>query len=227
MGYGGSGQYANYGAILNSPVYVSRGTVVGDYIYQDWNGDGQIDGNDVHPIAYGGNPNGLPTFPKITYGFTIGGAWKGFDLSLLFQGSAIYSVSYIEQLNIPLWGGGSALTQFLNNYHPADPTANPYDPKTQWVSGQFPLTGTTAMTNSSFNFQNANYLRLKSTEIGYSLSDQLIRKTGLKGVRFFLSGYNLLTFTKVKYVDPEHPSGTYGYLYPLDKIYNLGLNVKF
>jgi hypothetical protein len=83
------------------------------------------------------------------------------------------------------------------------------------------------MTNSSFNFQNANYLRLKSTEIGYSLSDQLIKRTGLKGVRFFLSGYNLLTFTKVKYVDPEHPSGTYGYLYPLDKIYNLGLNVKF
>ena len=227
FGYGAAGQYANYGAILNSPVYVSRGAVVGDYIYQDWNGDGVIDDNDVHPIAFGGNPNGLPTFPKITYGFTIGGAWKGFDLSLLFQGSAIYSVSYIEQLNIPLWGGGSALTQFLNNYHPADPTANPYDPKTQWVSGRFPLTGTTAMTNSSFNFQNADYLRLKSTEIGYSLSDQLIKKTGLKGVRFFLSGYNLLTFTKVKYVDPEHPSGTYGYLYPLDKIYNLGLNVKF
>ncbi len=227
MGYGGAGQYANYGAILNSPVYVGRGTVVGDYIYQDWNGDGQIDGNDVHPIAYGGNPNGLPIFPKITYGFTIGGAWKGFDVSLLFQGSAIYSVSYIEQLNIPLWGGGSALTQFLDNYHPVDPKANPYDPSTQWVSGTFPLTGTTAMTNSSFNFKNAAYLRLKSTEIGYSLSDQLIKKTGLKGVRFFVSGYNLLTFTKVKYVDPEHPSGTYGYLYPLDKIYNLGLNVKF
>src|SRR5581483_5769154 len=100
-----------------------------------------------HPIAYGGNPNGLPVFPKITYGLTLGAAWQGFDGNLLFQGSAIYTVSYIEQLNIPLWGGGSALTYFGNDWHPADPTANPYDPNTKWVAGQFPLTGTTAMTN--------------------------------------------------------------------------------
>src|SRR5262249_54874355 len=120
FGYGAAGQYSNYGSILNSPIYVSRGTVVGDYIYEDWNGDGQIDGNDIHPIAYGGSPNGTPIFPKIQYGVTLSGSYKGFDVSLLFQGSAIYSVSYIEQLNIPLWGGGSALTYFLNDWHPAD-----------------------------------------------------------------------------------------------------------
>lgn len=226
-GYGAAGQYQNYAQLLNSNVFVSRNALIGDYIYQDWNGDGQIDGNDVHPIAYGGNPNGLPILPKITYGLALGGAYQGFDVSLLFQGTSIYSVSYIEQLNIPLWGGGSALTQFLNDYHPADPNANPYSPNTVWVPGNFPLTGTTAMTNSSFNFYNGAYLRLKSAELGYSLPDKLIRRSGLKGVRFYLTGYNLLTFTKVKYVDPEHPSGTYGYLYPLDKIYNFGLNVKF
>ena len=227
MGYGSAGQYQNYGQILNSNTFVSRGTVVGDYIYQDWNGDGQIDGNDVHPIAYGGNPNGTPLFPKITYGLTLSGLYQGFDVSLLFQGTSIYSVSYIEQLNIPLWGGGSALTQFLSDFHPADPTANPYSPNTAWVGGSFPLTGTTAMTNSSFNFQNGAYLRLKSAELGYSLPDKWIKRAAIHGVRFFVSGYNLLTFTKVKYVDPEHPSGTYGYLYPLDKLYNIGLNVKF
>jgi hypothetical protein len=67
-GYGAAGQYTNYGQILNSGVYVPRGTVVGDYIYQDWNGQGFIDGNSMHPIAYGGNPNGTPLLPKITYG---------------------------------------------------------------------------------------------------------------------------------------------------------------
>jgi TonB-linked SusC/RagA family outer membrane protein len=226
-GYGAAGQYQNYGQILNSNVYVNRNAVPGDYIYQDWNGDGQIDGNDIHPIAYGGNPNGTPLLPKITYGLTLGGAWQGLDLNLLFQGTSIYSVSYIEQLNIPLWGGGSALTQFLNDWHPANPNANPYSPSTVWVPGNFAYTGTTAMTNSAFNFYNGSYLRLKSAELGYSLPDKLIKRSGLHGVRFFLTGYNLLTFTKVKYVDPEHPSGTYGYLYPLDKIYNVGLNVKF
>ena len=227
MGYGGSGQYQNYNQILNSGVAVGRGTVVGDYIYEDWNGDGQIDGNDVHPIAYAGNPNGTPIVPKITYGLTIGGSYDGFDVNMLFQGTGLYSVSYIEQLNIPLWGGGSALTQFLNDYHPADPTADPYNPNTVWVPGHFAYTGTTAMTNSVFNFQNAAYLRLKSLEFGYTLPNKFLSQIGVKGVRVFVNGYNLFTITDVKYVDPEHPSGTYGYLYPLDKLYNVGLNVKF
>jgi TonB-linked SusC/RagA family outer membrane protein len=226
-GTSGAGQYQNYGQILNSPTFVNRNTVVGDYIYQDWNGDGQIDGNDNHPIAYGGNPNGTPLIPKVTYGLTIGGAYKGFDINLLFQGTAMYSVSYIEQLNIPLWGGGSALTQFLNDYHPANPNADPYNPNTVWVPGHFAYTGTTANTNSTFNFQNAAYLRLKSAELGYTLPGNFLSQIGVKGVRIFTNGYNLFTITNVKYVDPEHPSGTYGYLYPLDKIYNVGLNVKF
>ena len=226
-GYGSAGQYQNYGQIVNSPVYVNRGTVVGDYNYQDWNGDGQIDGNDNHPIAYGGNPNGLPAVPKITYGLTLGGSYDGFDISMLWQGTGMYSVSYIEQLNIPLWGGGSALTQFMNDYHPADPNADPYNPNTVWVPGHFAYTGTTPMTNSIFNYQNAAYLRLKSLEIGYNLPNKFLSQIGVKGVRVFVNGYNLFTITDVKYVDPEHPSGTYGYLYPLDKLYNVGLNVKF
>ncbi|HEX5553784.1 MAG TPA: TonB-dependent receptor [Chitinophagaceae bacterium] len=226
-GYGASGQYQNYQQIVNSPVYVGRGTVVGDYAYQDWNGDGQIDGNDVHPIAYGGSPNGLPITPIITYGLSIGGSYDGLDLSLLFQGVGMYNVSYIEQLNIPLWGGGSALTQFLNNWHPADPGADPYAPATKWIPGNFAYTGTTANTGSAFNFHSAAYVRLKSIEVGYTLPGAVLSRVGVDGVRIFVNGYNLLTFTGLKYVDPEHPSGTYGYLYPLDKLYNVGLTVRF
>lgn len=219
-GLGGSGQYQNYQQILNSPTYVGRNTVVGDYNYLDWNGDGQIDGNDNHPIAYTGTP-------VITYGLNIGGAYKSFDFNLLFQGTGIVDVSYIEQLNIPLWGGGSALTQFLDDYHPTDPNADPYNPATVWTPGHFAYTGTTANTGSTFNFQNAAYVRLKSAEIGYSLPQPFLKHIGVKNVRIFANGYNLLTFTKLKYVDPEHPSGTYGYLYPLDKLFNAGIDVKF
>lgn len=226
-GYGANGQYQNYSQIVNSPVAVGRGTVVGDYNYQDWNGDGQIDGNDVHPIAYGGNPNGLPIMPLITYGLTLNGSYDGFDINLLFQGVGVYNVSYIEQLNIPLWGGGSALTQFLDDWHPADPNADPYSPDTKWIPGSFAYTGTTANTGSLFNFHSAAYLRLKSLEIGYSLPKPILSRIGIQGVRIFVNGYNLFTVTKLKYVDPEHPSGLYGYLYPLDKLYNVGLNIKF
>jgi TonB-linked SusC/RagA family outer membrane protein len=227
-GYGGNGQYQNYGQIVNSPVAVGRGTVVGDYIYQDWNGDGQIDGNDVHPIAYGNSPNGGQSFsPKITYGLSIGGSYQNFDFNLLLQGTGIYDVSYIEQLNTPLFGGGSALTQFNNDWHPVDPTADPYNPNTVWAPGKFAYTGTTAMTNSTFNFVSAAYIRLKSAEVGYTLPNVALKAVGVKSVRIFANGYNLLTITNVKYVDPEHPTGTYGYLYPLDKLFNIGLDVKF
>lgn len=226
-GLGAAGQYQSYSQILNSPVYVNRGIVVGDYNYQDWNGDGQIDDNDTHPIAYGSNPNGGTVTPQITYGLNIGGSYKGFDVNLLFQGAAGIDISYIEQLNIPLWGGGSALQQFLNDWHPADPNADPYNPNTVWVPGNFAYTGTTANTGSSFNFHSAAYLRLKSAEIGYSVPPAVLAHVGVKGARIFVNGYNLLTFTGLKYVDPEHPTGLYGYLYPLDKLYNIGLNVKF
>jgi TonB-linked SusC/RagA family outer membrane protein len=226
-GLGGSGQYQNYGQIVNSPVYVGRGTVVGDYIYQDWNGDGQVDGNDNHPIAYGSNPNGGTVTPQITYGLSVGGSYGGFDFNLLFQGAAKIDISYIEQLNIPLWGGGSALTQFLNDWHPANPNADPYNPNTVWVPGTFAYTGTTANTGSTFNFHNASYLRLKSAEIGYTLPSGFLKHIGVRGVRVFVNGYNLITWTGIKYVDPEHPTGMYGYLYPLDKLYNAGLSVKF
>jgi TonB-linked SusC/RagA family outer membrane protein len=218
-GLGADGRYTNYQDILNSGQFVSRNAVVGDYVYEDWNGDGQINGDDVHPIAYN-------SAPLTTFGLTLGGSYKGFDFNTVWQGATGVTVSYFEQLNIPLWGGGSALTMFLDRYHPADPNADPYNPNTVWIPGNYALTGTTADVNSMFNIQNARYLRLKSAELGYSLSSGFAKKIGIKGARIFVTGYNLLTFTGVKYLDPEHPSSTYGYLYPLNKTYSLGVNVK-
>ncbi|SDE47894.1 TonB-linked outer membrane protein, SusC/RagA family [Mucilaginibacter pineti] len=218
-GQGSNGQYTSYQDILNSPVFVNRGTVVGDYKYEDWNGDGVINGQDAHPIAYNGAP-------LISYGLTIGASYKGFDFNTLWQGAADVDVSYFEQLNTPLFGGGSALTQFLDRYHPADPKADPYDPNTVWIPGHYAYTGTVADQNSLANVESAAYLRLKTAEIGYSLTSGFAKKIGIKGARVFLNGYNVFTITKLKYLDPEHPSSTYGYLYPLNKIFSLGVNVK-
>jgi len=218
-GFGDGGRYTSYQDILNSPVFVNRGTVVGDYRYEDWNGDGQITDDDIHPIAYNGTP-------LITYGLTLGASYRGFDINTLWQGAADANISYFEQLNTPLWGGGSALEQFMDRYHPADPKADPYDPNTVWVPGHFAYTGTVPNTNSMANTQDASYIRLKSAEIGYSISAGAAKKIGIKGARIFVNGYNVLTFTKLKYVDPEHPTTTYGYLYPLNKIFSLGVNVK-
>lgn len=226
FGYGADGRFQSYKEIENSPIYVGRGTVVGDYRYLDWNGDGQIGVDDSHPIANTG-------MPLTTFGLTLGASYKGIDLNLLFQGAANVRATYLEQLGGPLWAGGNALTMFLDRWHPADPNADPYSPTTHWIPGYYSYTGTNAYTNTLHNVRNAAYVRLKSAEIGYTLPNSLMNRIGMKGMRVFVTGYNVFTITGLKYLDPEHPSvisavdHQFGYAYPIDKIFSFGLNIKF
>ena len=200
-----------------------------DYAYQDWNGDGWINDLDVHPLATNGQ------VPLINYGFTITAQWKGIDLTMLWQGASKKYVVAREFLYQPLWSNTNALSDFMNRWHPSDPTADPYNPATQWVAGDYGYTGTSPNATSDFNIQNAAYLRLKRLEIGYTLPAKLLNHINLKNVRIYGSAYNLLTFTKLKYMDPEfYISNTsssgltnLGYNYPINKTFSIGLNVKF
>jgi len=218
-GYGSEGQFDSYAQVANNPFYVPRNTVVGDYIYEDWNGDGQISTQDNHPISTAG-------LPTITYGFSIGASYKGFDLNMTWNGAGKVYVSYFEQLNTPLWAGGGALEQFMDRWHPLDPKADPYDPNTVWVPGHFSYTGTIPFTNTLANASSAAYLRLKTVELGYTLPQKLFSTTGLKGLRVYVNAYNPVTITKLRYLDPEHPSSQFGYLYPLDIKLTFGLNIQ-
>jgi len=217
-GWQGDGQFASWNDIYNYSLYTNRGVLPGDYKYVDWNGDGIIDGNDTHPISFN-------QYPWLNFSLTIGAQYKWFDLSMLWQGSALGTVIYGEQLRQPLWGNDNsgAMTQFLDRWHLADPTADPYDPSQTWIPGYYANTGTLPDVNSSFNSVNGAYLRLKSVELGYTLPTI----KGIKNLRVFVNAYNILTITKVKYIDPEHTDDTYGYLYPLNKSYSIGLNLKF
>ncbi len=234
FGYGEAGQFQDYNSIAHSPIYVGRATAVGDYRYEDWNGDGQISVDDSHPIATTAtSANPYSGLPLITFGFTAAASYKGFDMNLLFSGAAMVKATYTEQLGMPLWASGNALEMWQDRWHPEDPNADPYDPKTKWVPGYYAYTGTTAFTNTLHNVRNAAYVRLKSAEIGYTLPDRLTKRAGIKGMRVFVNGYNLFTITGLKYLDPEHPSALsavdqqFGYAYPIDKIFTFGLNLKF
>ena len=221
-GLQGNGQFQNWDEIWNNPVYTSRQTLPGDYRYEDWNGDGEINGADAHPIRFN-------QYPWMNFSFSGDAKYKGFDLAFLFQGSAMSSLLYPEQLHEPMWGNdnSSAMKQFMDRWHPSDPKADPYDPSINWVSGYYAYTGTLSDINSSFNVVNGAYLRLKSIELGYTIPVNLTRGIGINDLRIFANAYNLFTLTKVKFVDPEHPSDTYGYLYPLNKTVSLGLNITF
>ena len=78
-------------------------------------------------------------------------------------------------------------------------------------------------------------MRLKTMELGYTLPKKLVSRARIKSLRVYVSGYNLLTFTGLKNMDPERP-GTQGgastnsvqiYNYPVNKTYTLGASIKF
>lgn len=230
FGYGAAGRYTNYDQIYNS-FYSDNGTLPGDYIYEDWNGDGVIDDMDKHPIATTTNPDSdwqdKNNYPLMNFGLTIGANWKGIDLNLLFQGAAMSYISYGEQLKAPLQFNGNALDMFLDRWRPVDPNAHPYNPATEWISGYYSYGATNADENSEFMIQKGNYLRLKSLEVGYTLPKQWLSSLGVKNLRVYFNAYNLLTFTGVKGVDPEKPTQQYGYMYPMNRTYNFGANITF
>lgn len=230
FGYGAAGRYTSYDQIFNS-YYSDSGTLPGDYIYEDWNGDGTIDDTDKHPIATTTNPTSdwqdRKNYPLMTFGLTIGANWKGFDLNMLFQGSAMSYISYGEQLSAPLQFDGNALDMFLDRWRPVDPNAHPYNPATEWITGYYAFGATTPDTDSEFMIQKGDYLRLKSLEVGYTLPKQWLAPLGVKNLRVYFNAYNLLTFTGVKGVDPEKPTELYGYMYPMNRTYNFGANITF
>lgn len=221
-GYEGAGRITSWDEIYYNPVYIGRGTVLGDYEYLDWNGDGWINDYDIHPLATNAS------IPLVNYGVTFNLAWKGIDFSMLLQGASRRFVAPQEFLYQPLWSDTNALEQFLDRWHPADPMASPYDPATEWIQGEFGYTGSNPNASSTFNIQNAAYLRIKTIELGYSLPKKWMKAVNIQNVRIYVSAYNLLTLTGLKHMDPEfNLSSGYGYNYPINKTFTLGLNLKF
>ena len=77
---------------------------------------------------------------------------------------------------------------------------------------------------------------MKSLEIGYTLPKGILDRISLQNIRLYANAYNLLTFTKLKYLDPEFYTTNditkagltdLGYNYPINKSYSIGLTAKF
>ena len=219
FGYTSAGRYTSWNDIWNYYGFKERDVLPGDYKYEDWNGDGEINGQDEHPFAF-------DQTPWLQFSLNAGLQWKNFDFNMLLQGSALGSMEYKEPLH-EIWGknGGGALTQFLDRWHPVDPQADPYDPSAVWTSGHYAYTGRWARTNSAFNRVSTAYLRLKSIELGYTFPK--LKQIPNASLRVYANAYNLLTFTGVKFVDPEHPDDDLGRMYPLNKTYTLGVSLSF
>ncbi len=175
---------------------VGQGTTPGDWWLVDYNGDGIVDGNDNHPIG----TTGLPIF---NYGISLGASWKNFDIALDWQGAYGVNVQYGEVLVEALgFGGQNTLTWFMDRWRPEDPNADYFSTNTKWIPGYYPVTGHDGRRTGTNGVMNASYIRLKTVELGYNFNSKLLSRAGIKDLRVFVSGYNVLTFTPLKDVDP-------------------------
>jgi TonB-linked SusC/RagA family outer membrane protein len=229
FGYGYVGQFQNQDEIDTAPSQNPNGHAAlfpGDIRYEDWNEDGMIDGLDEHPI-------GRNVEPEIFYGLDLSGGWKGFSLSMFFQGASNYSMMPSEQLQGPLAWGRNSIDIFMDRWHHQDPL----DFESPWVPGRYPITrdgfgfGPNKLV-SKYWLQDVTYLRLKSMEVAYELPLTWVSRVKARQVRLYANGFNLHTWkNKGLHSDPEHrldgDGADGGYRYPLMANYNFGVNITF
>ena len=198
----------------------------GDMKYIDLNKDGKIDWGD-NTINNPGDKKVLGNnTPRFLYGLMFAGQYKDFDFSVFFQGVGkrdvfIGSTTYfgfqgnkyfdnVHEHNMDYWREDNKDAFFARPYSTGEVSKN------QQVQSRF--------------IQNGAYLRLKNLQLGYTLPSELLQGVGIDKLRFYFSGENLLTFTKLMDgVDPEGTSGAWGDAksYPLSLVCSFGVNLTF
>jgi len=195
--------------------------IPGDVVYRDLNGDGVI--NDLGDRTAIGNPRN----PELMFGIPMGFRFKGIDFSMMFQGATLASVqlSGAAVYDFPLFSQdkyGKVKPMHLNRWTPATAATATYPALHfgEYTNNKNP--------NSSLFLYDSQYLRLKTIEVGYNLPKNLIRFAGLQSFRIYAQGLNMLTWDKLKDadLDPEIREGN-GDWYPVQKVYNFGIDVTF
>jgi len=199
---------------LNSPPQLFGGDYGGgDIKYTDVNRDGQITDADKVPI-------GNPVSPEIIYGFGISAGYKNLDVSVFFQGLANESFWIDPSKTAPFQNQ----TQLLKVYADSHWSENNQDVYALWPRLSPTLNANNTQTSTWF-MRDGSFLRLKQAEIGYSLPSKLLNTYHISNFRLYLSGTNLLLFSRFKLWDVE--MGGNGLGYPIQRVFNIGLNLSF
>lgn len=204
FGYQADGFFQSQAEIDASPKIDGFSPVPGDIKYKDLNGDGIIDAFDQTAIG--------TQKPLMYYGLTAGFNVKNFDLSVSVQGVTNNDGFINYSSNLP--SNGQFYQQSLDRWTPSN-AANANYPRLSIGSNS-------NQTPSTLWVRSMDYLRLQNVDLGYTLPTQWVNKIKLNSVRVFANGFNLYSFDKLNYSDPENTSATY----PLRRTFNFGVNIK-
>jgi TonB-linked SusC/RagA family outer membrane protein len=203
----------------NSPLQSFGEYGGGDIKYTDVNRDGQITVADQVPI-------GNPTSPEIIYGFGFSAGYKGFDASVFFQG--LVNESFWLQVQptsqVMSIAPFQNHTQLLKAFADSHWSENNQDMYALWPRFS-PNLNQNNIQPSTWFMRDGSFLRLKQVEIGYTVPGKWQQKLHIDQFRFYVSGTNLLIFSKFKLWDAEMAGNGLGY--PIQKVFNVGLNLTF
>lgn len=206
--------------IKNSPKQDFGEYMAGDIKYKDVNGDGMINDNDMVPLGY-------PTVPRIQYGFGLSAGYREFDFSFFFQGNAQVSFFINPTASHNNDGIAEGIAPFVMRRNAPEIVARDYwSENNPNVYAFWPRLSTDEITNnvrqSSWWLRDASFLRLKSVELGWTPK---LKVKGVQSLRVYLSGENLMEFSRFKLWDPE--MGNRGLGYPPNRRFNIGLLLNF
>lgn len=193
---------------------VQEGAGLGRIRWRDIDGDGYITEKDQDWIFD-------PT-PAFSYGINLYFQYKGFDLTMFWQG--VQGVQVISDLKkeTDLWSGLNI--GFLNKGVRVLDAWSPSNP-----DSDIPALSRSDLNNekrvSTYFIENGSFLKLRNIQIGYNLPQKALEKMKMSRMRFYLSAQNLLTIQSRDFtgVDPENPN--YGYPIPVNLTF--GLNIGF
>lgn len=192
-GYKTDGLFQNDADVKNSALPIGVSPKPGDVKYKDRNGDGIINDNDRYVLGH--------AFPRLTFGLNYLFQWKGLELNMLWQGVGKRDMALRGETIEPFHGGYS----FVMFEHQLD-YWTPANPNARWPRLTAPGTASTINNygkGSDFNLFNGAYVRLKNIRLGYTLPKSLTTRYGVNKLNLFVNGQNLLTFSKIDFVDPE------------------------
>lgn len=194
----------------------SKDFKAGDIRYVDTNGDGKIDANDR--IFFQG------TEPVYTFGLNLHAGWKGFDLSLFFNGAAKVNRVFDAYEVYGAFSGDAG--------HPASIWKDAWSENNP--NGSMPRIFTDNNSPSSYRnarsdfwLQDCSYVRLKNLQFGYTLPKSLLDRLGVSNIRVYYSVENLFTIDNMKIaIDPEATSNRLS-SYPLLRTHAFGVSISF
>lgn len=191
---------------------------IGDLLLLDHRGVGYSDGPDGRVDIYDQMRLSENGSPRITFGFSLGGAWKGFSMDAQFSGVGAFDKMYRQH-----WGPGGIWRnpQFqAMRWHPE------FNPSGELPALRGNMWGMPERGHgpTSAIVYNSAYLRLKNLTFAYDVPLRLVNSIGIDGMRVHLTGTDLFTITKWPFDDPETATGT---SYPRMRSVSAGVNVNF